>query len=192
MEKNWPNASDPDEIYWSDDDSDLNEAYEQAMRYPLLSRVLDCNQSPRIVTITQPRNNDENLQPVENQIECRSKEVVSKEQFDELSTLVEQLSSNLTLQRHEITWFISQKQEMQIQIDFLKKTLLAKLRENSGRASTVGMASEVNNLLQAADEGQRRSVSTQTEGLPLSSTSSHGPLHLTISLHGTNCPMGTL
>ncbi len=102
-----------DEIFISDDDSYLEEAYQDAMMNPLLERLTDCNNTPyRIVTITQPLTENSDLQPaavssMQLPDEPLNEPAHSQANSNELSKLVEQLSVSQSLQNGHITWLIN-------------------------------------------------------------------------------------
>jgi hypothetical protein len=169
-----------DEIFISDDDSYLEEAYQDAMMNPLLERLVNCNKSPyRIVTITQPRTENTNLQPaavsnepvpVEPLIEQpltkppMIEPAVSQTKFNELTKLVEQLTISQSLQNGHITWLLSQKQEMQRQIDFLHAVTSPPHGSTQVcNGASRGMTSEVIAPRRADLETQTRAVGIQTE-----------------------------
>jgi len=160
-----------DDLFFSDDDdSYLEEAYTDAMMNPLLERLVDCNNTPyRIVTITQPRTENPELQPatVSNMplpVEPLNEPPVSQANFNKLFKLVEQLSLGQTIQTGHITWLIKQKQEMQRQIDFLYAiTSPPSTPMQVCHGVNRGMTSEVIAPRRADLEIQTRSVGTQTE-----------------------------
>jgi hypothetical protein len=189
MENLWDKSHNIDYIYFSDDD-DYEDAYNQAMEYPLLSRIVNCNKSPeKIITITQPRTNVRD-EPI---YRAKIEGTVSSESFDKLTDLVNKLSLEISMQRNELKWFIVNKQEMQKQIDFLHDIL-----DNEKRTKKNGLfintTPKVEIVTQDTVEPERKTVATQTqwtyEATPVE-LGSHAPLHLTISLHGASCARGT-
>ena len=193
MEASNPNHEyDDDDIYLSDDD-DWNEAYEEAMANPMLSSLLNCNKPPyRIVTITQPRVDCNELQPVDSPTLTDVKEPISQQKFDELASKVAELSLCLSTQKDEVAWLVTNKQEMQNHIDSIYEIFMpSKEKVRIGISRPGDENPEAQGLPGSESGSQRRSVSTQTEqteppAAPPASNSSHTPLQLTISLHGVS------
>jgi hypothetical protein len=158
MERIWDDY-DPNEIFISDDD--LSEVYNQAMESPLLSRLRNCDSSSeRIVTITQPRTqNTTNVTVKKDQIEQK----IDQFKINEIISKVTELSTQMSIQKYEIEWFVTAKQDMQKEIDQLYRELADakanKCKHTCTNAREKGHISSQEVMFEA-----KKTVATQTQG----------------------------
>jgi len=193
MEKIGREALSPDEyflsesdFFLSDDDSDYNDAYEEAMSNPLLDRLRNPNQPNqpcRIIDILQPKPKVENLPSTTTS--AILSEPVSQARFDALSKLVDDLSLSLSVQKNELAWLVANKQEMQKQIDFLHEHTSPPKPSAKVYGASNGEA-DVGGTGQSSSQAHRV-VSTQMgdpSPVPPAIPSAQLSFRLTLSLHG--------
>ena len=175
------------DFFLSDDDSDYNDAYTEAMTNPLLERLVNANkqdQPCRIVDILQPKSKVENLLSQATTSAILS-EPVSQAKFDELSKLVEDLSLSLSVQKNELAWLVANKQEMQKQIDFLHEHTsppkpAAKVYGASNGEADVGGTGQFGSQTHRVVSTQMGDPSPVPPAIPSAQLS----FLLTLSLHG--------
>jgi hypothetical protein len=162
MEVNWDDF-DPNEVFISDDD--LSEVYNQAMESPLLSRLRNCNKSnERIVTITQPRTQNDNNNAVRKDlIEPKIEPKIEQTKINEIVDKVTELSIQMSIQKNEIEWFVTAKQDMQKEIDHLYREL-ADAKKNICKHTCTNAREKGHISSQEVMFEAKKTVATQTQG----------------------------